>query len=530
MAEPTSQATAPSVSKATSSFQGWLPALLLTGAFWLLLFNQQRLEWTVNATYAYGWAVPFLAGYLLWERWGTRPARGKQLLPAWIPLLIGAAALLTFLPLRLIHEADPDWVKINWASEALCLTLSFCALAAAGGWRYVLHFGFPLLFCWTALPWPVWFEDSLIQNLMKGNASLCADVMTMTGTPALAKGNLIQVGNSMVNVEEACSGIRSLQTAFMMALFLGEFNRLGLFRRLWLLLGSFGLAALFNALRTLALTYFSTQGTVDKWHDTVGNIAMILTLVLTWVLAEVLTRWKAKPKAAPPANPGAGENKKPFPLWFVCFGLVWLIGCEVSTEAWYRYHEKMVPPTTQWSIKWPEKARAYHETKMHERTLALLKYNRGHSASWLNEYGYAWQMYLLEWDPGRVSKHLAQSHYPTVCLPATGMSLVSESGVWECVAKGIRIPFQTYVFRQGNDDIYIFHAIMEDRPNDPNYRHDYYQVKSEERYAAVLKGERNLGQKVMGIAIRGPVSPSEARYEVSRELRRLVETTPPPQK
>jgi hypothetical protein len=48
------------------------PALAIA-ALWLAVFNHLRLEWTVNPLYTYGWAIPALAGYLFWERWGSRP-------------------------------------------------------------------------------------------------------------------------------------------------------------------------------------------------------------------------------------------------------------------------------------------------------------------------------------------------------------------------------------------------------------------------------------------------------------------------
>src|SRR5436190_18591592 len=119
-------------------------------------------------------------------------------------------------------------------------------------------------------------ETSLIQHLMKGNAAICAEILTAFGMPAIAEGNLIQVANHMVNVEEACSGIRSLQTAFMMSLFLGEFHRLSVLRRIGLMVASFVVAFVVSLLRTLLLTYLTGQGTADKWHDTVGNVSMVL--------------------------------------------------------------------------------------------------------------------------------------------------------------------------------------------------------------------------------------------------------------
>src|SRR3954462_6861676 len=64
-------AQAPQVREPASSI--WLPTAILIGLFLLLIFNQQRLEWTVNAVYSYGWAVPALALFLFWERWRRRP-------------------------------------------------------------------------------------------------------------------------------------------------------------------------------------------------------------------------------------------------------------------------------------------------------------------------------------------------------------------------------------------------------------------------------------------------------------------------
>ena len=149
----------------------WAPTAALLGLLWLLIFNQQRLEWTVNVVYSYGWAVPVLALYLLWERWPDRPpARGP---PARI-LLLGLAAVLlaAYLPVRVIQEANPDWVKVNWTLASLGVVLSLLAFTATGGLRYARHFAFPVLFCFTALPWPVWMETWLLQVLMRGNANV----------------------------------------------------------------------------------------------------------------------------------------------------------------------------------------------------------------------------------------------------------------------------------------------------------------------------------------------------------------------
>jgi exosortase len=501
----------------------WIPTVVLVALFWLLIFNQQRLEWTVNAVYSYGWAVPLLALFLFWERWRRRPAPGEPLSPA---VVLGLCGLLlaAYLPVRVIQEANPDWVKVNWGMAGLCAGLSLLALTALGGFRYALYFAFPILFCFTALPWPVWMETFLIQELMRGNAAICAEILTVFGVPAIAEGNLIQVASHWVNVEEACSGIRSLQTAFMMSLFLGEFHRLSIPRRVGLMISSFFVAFVVNLLRTLLLTYLTGKGTADRWHDTVGTVGMVICLVALWGISE----W-FRPKGGEGADPAVQSSRRiAFPRWFVIAGCVWLAASEGFTNFWYDYHEKQLPPPAEWHVAFPKDAPRFRQGEFAERTLALLKFNRGGTADWLADAGYPFQMYYLDWDPGRVSKFLSSSHYPTVCMPATGLKLVSEMGVWDCKLGDLQVPFATYIFDERGRDVYVFHAIIEDRPLRPGEHFSYRQVTSEERLQSVMRGERNLGQHVIGIALRGAASPSDAREIVVRVLKNVVRSGPAP--
>lgn len=511
---------------APTAFSGvlWLPTVLLLAGFWLLNFNQQRLEWTVNAVYSYGWAVPALALFLLYERWRRRPEAGPRLSPAAVAA-VAALLLAAYLPVRVIQEANPDWVKINWLMAALAAGLSLLAFAAIGGRRYALFFAFPILFCFSALPWPVWMETYLIQQLMRGNATIAAEVLTLAGIPALAEGNLIQIGASIVNVEEACSGIRSLQTAFMMALFLGEFHRLSVLRRIGLMAASFALAFAINLGRTLVLTYLARDGAAARdWHDEVGAAAMVICLAGMWLVSEAFRPGGA----AAPAETGRTGPRfgAPFPLWLATAGCGWLAFAEWGNAYWYRHHEVRVPAAAGWHVAWPENAPRFRRGEFAERTLALLKFDRGETASWRVEDRYGWQMYCLDWAPGRVSKFLSRSHYPTVCLPATGLELVAETGPWDCAVGDLRIPFATYLFQAEDRNVHVFHAIVEARAAVPGEHLAYRQVDSTERLISVWRGERNLGQHVIGIALHGAESAPAARAIVARALQTLIRPDP----
>jgi exosortase len=507
--------------------------LIFIGFFWLLLFRRLYTEWTVNTLYSYGWFVPLLAGFLFFERWRDRPANAAERPhPLW--LVLPAALVALYLPLRVVNEANPDWVKVNFYLTCSVMAFSFGAIYAFGRFRSVWHFAFPILFVFTAMPWPIWMEEHIVQTLTQWNTLVSADTLTLCGTPAMASGNLINVGGTWVNVAEACSGIRSLQTAFMMSLFLGEFYRLRLPLRVLLMGSSFVVVFALNIGRTMTLTYLAgTAGdaVMDKWHDPLGNAVMIVGLVSLWFLAlgcEKLQNHFFKPAPATRTAKllGSPAVPAPFPAAFVIVALVWLTGAEVGTEIWYRRHEAVLPPPAEWALTWPQQAPAFKFGELPERTRAILKYNNGETASWQTTEGFKLSMYYIRWLPGRVSKFLSGAHYPTVCLPASGLKLVSETGRFGCPVGQTTVPFNTYLFEAGPQSVYVFHAIIEDQPANDGEKISYKQVDSEERIQSVLRGHRNLGQRVIGISVTGPLSLQEAERCVENQLSEILTITP----
>lgn len=509
----------------------YISNIALVVCFWLLIFNRLHTEWTVNTLYSYGWAVPLLAAYLFSERWRDRPAPAvHRPHPAW--LIIPAVFLLAYIPIRVVNEGNPDWVKINFYMTSTVAAFTLTALYAMGRLRYVWHFAFPIIFCFTALPWPVWMEEDLVQTLTRWNTQVSADTLTMWGIPAMAKGNLIQIGANWVNVEEACSGIRSLQTSFMMSLFLGEFYRLNIILRAVLMLSSFVVAFGLNIARTMTLTYLSGaygNATLEKWHDTIGTAVMILCLISLWGLAVLFEKGHLKlfgPRALPDAKaPALPLPPFPFPAAFVGFGVGCLLFAEIGTEGWYRYHEAQLPPPPAWSVDFPTGAQGFKKGEFPDRTRAILKYNEADTASWVTSEGYGYQMYYIRWLPGRVSKFLSGAHYPTVCLPATGLQFKNEFGRFLCKAGPVEIPFTAFLFESGSQPVYVFHAILEDRPAPDGEKISYRQVNSSERIDSVLRGHRNLGQRVVGISVVGTTSLEEAEVVVRSQLKTIIHSS-----
>ncbi len=113
----------------------------------------------------------------------------------------------------------------------------------------------------------------LVQTLTRGSAIFAVEALNTAGWAAVRHGNLIEVASGVVGVEEACSGVRGLQTSLMVSLVLGELGRLSITRRFVLVLVGAVMALFLNLLRAIGLSALASQrgvAAVDDWHDTAG--------------------------------------------------------------------------------------------------------------------------------------------------------------------------------------------------------------------------------------------------------------------
>ncbi len=492
--------------------------LLAVGACWALFFNALRGEWAVNAQYSYGYVVPFLGLALLWRRWPERPAP-SSLNGAGLAGWIGAGLLFLVLPFEVILEANPEWRLVYWINGFQVVGLGFCLLYRLGGWSWVRYFAPPLLFMLIAIPWPMEMEAAVIQGLMRWVAGLTVEVVGWLGIPAVQHGNLIEVGVGIVGIDEACSGVRSLQSALMLSLFLGEMNRFTWRRRIVLLGASLLFVLLANLTRTTFLVWAAANHgmhQMEAWHDTAGILIMLIVLPGLMGLAHWL-----KPKTVSAIAASGATVLPALPRWPGVVALIWIAAVQLATEAWYRTHEASLVPNPRWSVAWPTKNPHFKKTTVPENSLAILRCSDSDAASWEDDEGNQWSAFLLRWNPGKNSAQLSKSHRPDICFPAAGAKLVEDFGQTNLQSGGLELPFRHESFAAGTKLLHVFYCLWSDRrePNQPTLTED---GSRNSRLQAVLAGKRHLGQQVLEIVLTGPESNDEAISTLKQQLPNLV--------
>jgi exosortase len=518
-------------------------ALLFFGALWFILCRQLSGEWLVNEQYNYGWFVPFFALYLFWLRWQDRPApevrrqRSEVSLPRrslarrrvvsgqkLVALVIGIIALLLLLPVRLFEIANPEWRPLAWIHAIAVVMLTLLLIWYAGGGRWLRHFAFPVAFFFVAVPWPTAVEVFIIQGLMRIVARVAAETAMLLGIPAQVEGNLIRVSTGLVGVNEACSGIRSLQTSLMIGLLFGELKRLSVLRRVALVVGAVAIALFANFIRAVFLVMVAATKNVSevtRWHDVAGYTIIALVFVSTMGLAYLLGKSEIRnPKSEirgqssevriQPSEVSSPRRslarRRVAPRLYLAFALCWLLFVEIGIAAWYRVHERNLVRGIRWTVQWPEQAPNFRKLKIDPEIRGVLRFDKGEAAAWTltsvvaavsaaqpataesardpntfatpvnrsRENTISCYLYVFRWNPGRNSALLANLHRPDVCLPARGWTQVADEGVRNYPVTGsFELPFRHFEFQRAFEDstpqmAHAFYCLSEDRASGPS--------------------------------------------------------------
>ena len=530
------------------------------GVLWFGLWRQLSGEWSVNDQYSYGWFVPFFAALLFWLRWEDAPESRKDEVESRkqaVAIGIMIVTLLLLFPIRLFEIGNPDWRPLSWLHAICVVIITLVFLWSVGGIPWLRHFAFPVAFTLVAVPWVSPIEEPIVQGLMRVVAAISSEAVALFGIPAQLEGSLIRIPNGLVGVNEACSGVRSLQTSLMIGLLFGELKRLSIFRRVVLVLSAAAIAFFGNCARSFFLVWIAATrnvATANSWHDLAGYGIVAAVFIGSLVAATLLGREKLRIKEEEVKNQSADQLKFSYfliPNFYFVTAVLWVALVEISAHAWYRTHEGALVASARWEVKWPQTAPNFHDVHIDEQVRGILRFDSGQAATWRlpaldpnNDSSsltrpLSCTVYFFRWKPGKNSALLTSVHRPDVCLPAVGWNQTGDSGVKNYpVTSNFALPFRHFEFHHGTNDqptqeiAHAFYCLWEDRVPSSSATSQLPQMASapsdwsrDERVRAVLEGRRHLGQQVMELIIqgRGPLDIDQVNAKFAALIPTLIQ-------
>lgn len=445
---------------AVSPLQRALPwcAAVGLGLAWLLPLHT---TWRTSPDFGHAWVVPLLMAYLWWERWDERPAIIARPLPRGI-WAVAVALILSHALWRLFLTPFPVWVTGLAFFTATLTGVALISAALAGGWAAVRWAGGPLVLLLVTMPIPSAAEVSIIAPLRTAMAALAAEISNAVGQPAMASGTSVRLAHSWVGVDEACGGIRSLQSCLMIALFFGEWYRLSLLRRGVLVLAGLAAAIGGNGGRVifLALRAEGGPGAVEAAHDLAGWLAMGASVLITGWLAWHWAGYRLPRQARAPTRQAPVST----PAWrWAAITTAGLLVSEVGIHLWYGRIEwaagrAAVPP---WAARLPEKKPAFRAEPLPAYVRDILQPDHFTAGTWPMGDDQTAAAYYIEWHQGQVARSVPFAHNPTVCLPLSGCELEETLPPLTLRWHGAEIPFFAYRFRRLGESILVVFTIWD---------------------------------------------------------------------
>lgn len=509
----------------------WLAVII---GLWLWVWWHLAVEWRTNVKYQYGYLVPFLSLYLAWLRI-DRPGAMGSAVTAGPGRQAGSSACVyagwaLWVVAALMYQVDPAWRLVAYFMMGGTTVLTIGWLRRVGGDDLVRCMRFPLAFTWTAVAWPMTLDQPLTQGLMQGVTAISVSILNACQVAALQRGSVIELARATVGVDEACSGIQSLQGSLMVSLFLGELYRMKAGGRFMLVIVAGGVALAGNLVRTVALAWLSNlhgAAAVSHYHDVAGYLLTAAIFGGIWLVAIRFDRGRT--------------TVRTWPSHSVAWPSVWVAGCDgyrlllavllipVLTWGWFaargvRMSQQKAP---RWSIQIDRLPAAWKHERL-EISPGMLR------ELWCTEWqafrinppdGSPIRAYHFFWRPGIDIPSIGVWHTPDVCMPGSGWHEKGQGVPVEVRIGQQEFPAVVFRFTLDNVEISVLHAIWHGGQPKMFAWLPATLLDKWDRFSLLWEGRQNRGHEVLTVVVNSPRNAAEEMRLFENFLNRVLVTT-----
>lgn len=236
---------------------------------------------------------PIVLGTGVWLLWRNLPQLRRLARPGagWMT----AAILLLALPLYVFGRAY-DFISLEVAG---LYAVGLAILYMYFGWRAILNSWFPLFYLAFLIPPPGWLVDGLTTPLKIFVSYVTTAGLQALGVPVFREGVTLMVSQYQLLVEDACSGMNSLNGLIAISLFYIYLLRGASWRySLLLVCLVIPIAIIANIIRVtvlVLLTYFFGDGVAQGFlHMAAGLLLFASALLLVFLVDNVLSRLRGR--------------------------------------------------------------------------------------------------------------------------------------------------------------------------------------------------------------------------------------------
>lgn len=272
----------------------WLRIAILTvmlGVLYRVPLDRSIVSWWIHdANWSHGWLIPAFSLYFLYSR------RDELMRVVPSTNYLGAAILISSLAMSFVsmwrfQMAYPQAISIVGAIFGLVLWL--------GGWSVMRIAWFPILYLVLAIPLPQRVFVELTMPLRQIASQFAAAVMPWFAAGLYTESQAVVIDYVMpgmspgtLNVEEACSGMRSTMAILALGTGITYLDVRPLWHRVVMMGSCVPIAVFFNTIRVtvtgLLFVHGFPQYAKGGWHEALGYVMFAAAVGVFLLLGYVL--------------------------------------------------------------------------------------------------------------------------------------------------------------------------------------------------------------------------------------------------
>jgi EpsI family protein len=241
-------------------------------------------DWYTHPSLSYGFLVPFVAGYLAWQK------RAELKALTVTGTYWGCLPLALTIILFLIGQAIADAFLMSISMVLALVATVYLVL----GRSYIKELQFPFFYLALMIPVPYALVKQVVNYLMFFDAALTEKILQVLGVPVFLELNFLHLPNITLEVADVCSGISSIFSLFVLGAAYAYLLPLPVSLKVLLTASTIPLAILVNLFRIIVTVLMAYQwGPVvleSLFHKLHGTFNFLLSVVSLIVIGAALRK------------------------------------------------------------------------------------------------------------------------------------------------------------------------------------------------------------------------------------------------
>ncbi len=258
--------------------------LLALGAAYATIVPGMISDWYNDENYSHGFLVPVISAYFLSQNWSE--LKKTPLRPSNIGLLVIVGSLL----LLMLGFIGTEYFTMR---ASLVFLLAGIVLYWFG-WGVLRLSALPIAFLIFMVPLPYIVYDSIAFPLKLLVTQASVAVLKMLSVPVVSEGNIIMFPQTVLEVADACSGLRSLMSLVTLAVAVAFMMHKSVLNRTILILSAVPVAILTNMFRVIVTgflaSHYGAAAAEGFFHEFAGMAVFILAMVILFTESALLKK------------------------------------------------------------------------------------------------------------------------------------------------------------------------------------------------------------------------------------------------